>query len=84
MFKMLSYLILGCWELNLDIVLFICLFVFKENYSSYDQKHSCEAIHQLAGLVRWNGGQCLLKKGGLIDDTTLISTAVVSMVAEGI
>ena len=36
------------------------------------------------GLVRWNGGQCLLREGGLVDDTALIGTAVASMSAEGI
>ena len=36
------------------------------------------------GLVRWNGGQCLLREGGLVDDTTLIGTTVASMLAEGI
>ena len=43
-----------------------------------------EAICQLAGLVRQNGGQCHLREGGLVDDTTLIGTVVASMAAEGI
>ena len=36
------------------------------------------------GLVRWNGSQCLLREGGLVDDTALLSTGVVCMSAEGI
>ena len=36
------------------------------------------------GLVIQNGGQCLLREGGPVDDTTLISTGVVSMSVEGI
>ena len=36
------------------------------------------------GLVRWNGGQHHHRNGGLVDDTTLIGTVVMSMVAEGI
>ena len=36
------------------------------------------------GLVRWNGCQCLLREGGLVDDTALISTGVASMLVEGI
>ena len=36
------------------------------------------------GLVRWNGSQHLLREGGPVDDATLISTGVASMLAEGI
>ena len=36
------------------------------------------------GLVIWNGSQCLLREGGPVDDTALISTGVASMSAEGI
>ena len=36
------------------------------------------------GLVRQNGGQCHHRNGGLVDDTALIGTVVMSMVAEGI
>ena len=39
-----------------------------------------QGIHLLAGLVRRNGSQCLLREGGLVDDTpgdnALISTGV--------
>ena len=38
----------------------------------------------MAGLVRQNGHQCLPREGGPVDDTALISTGVVSMLAEGI
>ena len=35
-------------------------------------------------MVRWNGSQCHHRNGGLVDDTTLIGTVVMSMVVEGI
>ena len=83
----------------------ICLFVFKENHLSCDQQRHCEvilvtaemkSIHLLVGLVRWNGGQCLLHlyffgrpwigpaERALSRDNTLISTGVASKLVEGI
>ena len=55
----------------MELVLSVCLFL-KENHLSCDQQYHCEvilvtgemkSIHLLAGLVQWNGGQCLLFQG---------------------
>ena len=53
------------------VLLVVCLF-FKENHLSCDQQCCYEVIlvtaemkgiHLLAGLISWNGGQCLLHQG---------------------